>query len=119
MARITGIGIDILEVDRLRDFPDREGFLREILREGEVSPPYVHMGGEAAIITLKESLLKALGWGLHKGFFWHDIETRGEAHPVLHGAVKQLAAEKAVTGVHLSQSHTQRYALSMVILEGG
>src|SRR6266705_5965561 len=76
---IIGIGIDVVQNDRLRDSITRFGdrFLNRIYTEGEISyckkcaNPEVHY---AARWAAKEAAFKALGTGWAAGVKWKDVE---------------------------------------------
>jgi holo-[acyl-carrier protein] synthase len=69
----------------------------------------------------KEAAFKALGTGWAKGMTWLDVEVmreRPEAPTIsLHGEAHRLSVIKGVRKVHLSLSHSDHWAVAMVILE--
>ncbi len=77
---IRGIGIDIIEIERIAKALERHGeqFRRRLFtpterqKEAILSPPAlaIHYAGRFAA---KEAVVKALGTGFH-GIDWHDIE---------------------------------------------
>jgi holo-[acyl-carrier protein] synthase len=75
----------------------------------------------AARFAAKEAVSKALGTGIGP-VGWHEIEVlRGEARqPVLllHGEAARLAASLGLDTWSLSLSHTQNYAVAMVVAIG-
>jgi len=124
---ILGIGVDIVEVERIEQALYRrpERFLRRVFTEAEVADCWP---GEpqrfrrlAARFAAKEAALKALGTGLRHGK-WTDIEVVRDSlgKPVLklHGALAEVAAARGVSQLHLSLSHCKEYAVAQVVAEG-
>ena len=125
---ILGIGLDLVEVSRIRSLLERhaERFRERTFTAGEVAycdacaDPAIHY---AARFAAKEAAAKALGTGFAEGVSWRDIEVRredsGAPALVLHGGAEKLAAGKKITRSHLSLTHTREHAMAQVILEGG
>lgn len=122
---ITGTGIDLVEVARIRELLTRhaERFKQRTFTGGEIA--YCDACADAAIhyaarFAAKEAAAKALGTGLwsEAGVNWTDIEvTRADSgRPSL---VFHHNAAKLTTGLraHLSLSHTKDHAIAQVILE--
>lgn len=88
------IGVDIVEIDRIRNLYERYGqaFLHRILTEAEAQQclakpdPVASLAGRFAA---KEAISKALGTGLAEGLTWHAIEVlnneAGKPEVTLHG----------------------------------
>jgi holo-[acyl-carrier protein] synthase len=78
---IIGIGIDIVEIGRIRQANERWGdnFISRILsppeREALIGKRDVHPFISARFAA-KEAFLKALGTGLARGISWHDMEVK-------------------------------------------
>lgn len=119
----TGIGIDLVEVPRIRDLLAKHGqrFKERTFTAGEISycdacaDPAMHY---AARFAAKEAVAKALGTGLWaEGVVWTDIEVVRDEHGkpsiVLHGAAKVQA--KAATCL-ISLTHTRELAMAQVFL---
>jgi holo-[acyl-carrier protein] synthase len=123
---IVSIGIDIIEVARIREVLLRTPRFRErVFTTGERA--YCDSRGAvaaqhyAARFAAKEAMLKSLQTGWRGGIGWQDVEiaTRDSGAPylVLHGQVQQLFQASGATAAHLSMSHTSEHAISEVILE--
>jgi holo-[acyl-carrier protein] synthase len=121
---VEGVGIDALEVARMRRLLERLPAARARLftaqeRDycGRFSDPYPRF---AARFAAKEAVGKALGIGII-GFGWREIEvlSGGKPRVALHGGVARIAGELGVTRVELSLSHTdeQAYAVAAAIKE--
>ncbi|MDP1591538.1 MAG: holo-ACP synthase [Prosthecobacter sp.] len=119
----TGIGIDLVEVPRIRELLEKHGqrFKERTFTAGEIAycdacaDPAMHY---AARFAAKEAAAKALGTGLWaEGVIWTDIEVVREASGkpgiVLHGGAKQHAADATCL---VSLTHTRDLAMAQVIL---
>jgi holo-[acyl-carrier protein] synthase len=123
-AGIEGVGIDALEVARMRRLLERLPAARERLftaQERDYCARFVNPYPRfAARFAAKEAVGKALGIGII-GFGWREIEvlSRGKPRVALHGSVARIAGELGVTRVEISLSHTdgQAYAVAAAIKE--
>ncbi|MFA5182990.1 MAG: holo-ACP synthase [Syntrophales bacterium] len=123
---ISGMGIDLVEIDRMHKIIDRWGdkFIRKVFADEEISYcerhvlPAMHF---AARFAAKEACLKALGIGLGMGVGLKEIwvSRSDQGVPSLNFADKArvLTEKQAVRGAHLSLTHTRRHAMAMVVLE--
>jgi holo-[acyl-carrier protein] synthase len=124
---IVGIGIDLVEVQRMRDLLARKGerALYRLFTEGERTYALTHPEPErqlAARAAAKEAAFKALaGNDLARGIGWRELEvlSRPGRAPalLLHGRAAQRANELLVTRVHLSLTHTEGSAAAVVVVE--
>jgi holo-[acyl-carrier protein] synthase len=123
---IVSIGIDIIEVRRIREvlgrtprFADRVFTAAE--RDYCDSRGAVGAQHYAARFAAKEAMLKALQTGWRGGIAWQDVEVAsrdsGAPYLLFHGLVQELFAESGATAAHLSLSHTSEHAIAEVILE--
>ena len=123
---IVAIGIDIIEVARIREvllrtprFGDRVFTAAE--RAYCDSRGVVAAQHYAARFAAKEAALKALQTGWRGGISWQDVEvaTRESGAPYLifSGHVLTLFKEFRATATHLSISHTSEHAIAQVVLE--
>lgn len=120
---IKGLGIDMIEVDRVRRLRERHGdrFLARILsareREGLHGDPNQYV---ASRFACKEAAMKALGTGWARGVRWADLEVLNlpSGQPTLEF---QGAAEGLFRGlgdrVHVSLSHLRGFAVAVVVVE--
>ncbi|MEJ5367792.1 MAG: holo-[acyl-carrier-protein] synthase [Bryobacteraceae bacterium] len=124
---ILGTGIDLTEVDRIREAVERFGrrFLDRVFTPGEIA--YVEGKANrheryAARFAAKEAGMKAIGTGWRRGVRWQDFEVRnqrsGRPELVLHGVAAEVARQMGVERIHLSLTHTATVAQAFVILEG-
>jgi holo-[acyl-carrier protein] synthase len=123
---ITGIGIDVIQNERIREsiqkFGDR--FLNRIYTEGEIgyckktANPEIHY---AARWAAKEAAFKALGTGWAAGVKWKDVEIErlpsGKPELHLHGEALVKATEMGTKRFYVSLTHDQLVSCAVVILE--
>jgi len=123
---IISIGIDIIEVARIREVLLRTPrFAERVYTSAERA--YCESRGAvaaqhyAARFAAKEAALKAFQTGWRGGISWQDVEIGllESGAPVLafHGLVEQLFLSSGATVAHLSLSHTSEHAIAQVILE--
>jgi len=123
---IVAIGIDIIEVARIREVLERTPRFRERVftaaeraycdSRGAVAAQHY-----AARFAAKEAALKALQTGWRGGISWQDVEVAaresGAPYLVLHGPVLELFKNSGAAAAHLSLSHTTEHAIAQVVLE--
>ena len=123
---IAGTGVDIVEIERIRSMTARlkDHFIDRVFTPmeqqfcGKHRDPAPHY---AARFAAKEAFFKAIGTGWAKGVSWLDCEVlrKGSDAPVivLHKEAEKRSGQMNVNKIHLSLSHSDRYAVAMVILE--
>ncbi len=115
--------MDVSRIERiLEKWGDR--FLDRVYAHGEIEYcknkafPAVHF---AARFAAKESFLKSLGMGLGMGINLREIEVSNNAagSPVLKLNVKlgSMLCKLGVNVIHVSMTHTRKYAQAVVVLE--
>ena len=123
---IISIGVDIIEVSRVRETIERTPrFAERVFTEAERA--YCESRGAvaaqhyAARFAAKEAALKALQTGWSGGISWQDIEVsaKDSGAPVIsfHGRARELYQESGATSAHLSIAHTTEHAIAEVVLE--
>lgn len=122
---IIGIGNDIVSVEDIKQsiissqrFSERV-FCPSELTYAESKPhKYQHYAG---CFAAKEAAMKALGTGWDKSVQWKHIEvtheSTGKPKIELHSHAKKRAELLCVNTIHISLSHTEQYAIAVVILE--
>ncbi|MDU4891066.1 MAG: holo-ACP synthase [Clostridium sp.] len=121
---ILGIGVDIVEIRRIREILAKDnGFLEKIFTSNEIEylrrrnlrPEYV-----AGRFAAKEAVSKALGTGF-RGFSFRDIiienSTLGKPIVTLKGKARVIANKTGNTNIHLSISHGEDNAIAYAVLE--
>jgi holo-[acyl-carrier protein] synthase len=124
---IVGIGIDVVDVARMRALLDRKGdrALTRLFTEGERAYAAMHPEPArqlAARVAAKEAAFKALaGNDLARGIGWRELEIVSRTHQapilLLHGRAYDRASELGVVQVHLSLTHTDTTAAAFVVVE--
>ncbi|HYU37203.1 MAG TPA: holo-ACP synthase [Gemmatimonadales bacterium] len=119
---IVGIGIDIVEPERLSrvldSVPERVFTAREL---AACADRVDRLDALAARFAAKEACLKALGTGLFEGALRQvEIVAGAGGTPQLRvsGALAQRAFERRVRKAHVSLTHERGVAAAVVILEG-
>ena len=122
---VVGVGVDLCEVDRLRQAMARTpGMRKRLFSLGEQA--YCEKRRDpaeryAARFAAKEAVLKALGVGLGACALY-DIEVvnekSGAPRLVLLDSAARLASKKGVTGWHLSLTHTSSLAQATAVALG-
>lgn len=116
------IGVDIVEVDRLRQAVERWGerFLRRVYTDGELRACGSRLPELAARFAAKEAVMKALGTG-RQGVGWQEVEVVSgpRTPPVvrLYGRAGRRAHDLGLEGLAVSLSHTKEWGLAMVVGE--
>ncbi len=122
---IIGVGIDMIEVDRVTEKISKDqGFREKIFSVNEIlfCESKVNSGENyAARFAAKEAFLKATGQGLALGHNLSDIEvisdTNGKPSLVLNGTFKQMASERNWNKIYVSLSHLKSVACAVVVIE--
>ena len=124
--RITGVGIDIVDMDIFRRrLHEQEGLAGDIFLQAEMeycdsrARPWESY---AARFAAKEAVFKALGRGLSQGLTFRQVEvTRDSSGAVgvrLTGRALERACEIGITDIRLSMSHTANNAIAAAVAEG-
>jgi len=123
---IVSIGIDIIEVYRIRETISRTPrFVERVFTTRERA--YCESKGAAAAqsyaarFAAKEAFLKALKTGWRGKITWHDIEIVSGENGVpsleIGGEARSILENLGANQIHLSLSHTTEHAVAQVILE--
>jgi len=123
---IVGVGIDVIQNDRIRDSIQKFGprFLNRIYTQTEIDycskcgDPTIHY---AARFAAKEAGFKALGTGWAAGVKWKDIEVQklpfGKPELHLYGEALQRATAMGATRLHVSLTHDQLVSCAVVMFD--
>lgn len=122
---ITGIGTDIIEVDRIaKRLKDDPGLKESLFTTSEIDYceskkfPYQHF---AARFSAKEAFFKALGTGWRYGMKYTEIEILndelGKPYVKNSGKVLDEITKRGILQVHVSLSHLKEVANAMIVLE--
>ncbi len=122
---LYGIGIDVVEVDRIHSSISEFGeqFLDRIFTAKEREYCERQKNKElsyAARFAAKEAVSKAFGTGIGKSVGWKDMEVirmeSGEPTIVLHGRAKDFAKELGICEVKISLTHAKHYAAANAVI---
>jgi len=122
-AEIIGIGIDLVEVSRIKQaVTTKKRFLERIYSKHEIKLSdrgkfrYEELAGRFAV---KEAILKAIKTGWRRGVQFKNIvvlnEESGAPYVTLNGKVKEIADSLGVRNVFISISHTKDLAVGLAI----
>ncbi len=122
---IIGIGVDIVEIHRLRNaLQGTQRMQQRVFTAEEIQfctsrrHQYQHFGGRFAA---KEAALKALGTGWSRGIRWKDVEItddeRGKPLLTFHGRAKEIFGQLGAQTAWISITHSPDHAVAMVVLE--
>ena len=125
---IVGIGVDIVEVGRVKDLLSRyrDRFLRRVFTEDEAG--YANKSVReaerlAGRFAVKEAVMKAFGTGKSQGILWRDVETvrgaMGKPEVKLYGNACKYMKKLNGNRIHVSISHDGGKAMAFVIIESG
>jgi len=122
---ILGVGIDMIEVERVIEKIDKNnGFTEKVFSEHEIAfceSKKNRNENYAARFAAKEAFLKATGLGLMLGNQLSDIEVVNDDHGKpsinLKGDFKEKSLKNNWSKIHLSLSHLQNMACAVVIIE--
>ena len=112
------VGVDLIEIERIRRALERPSFRERCFTDAERSycdskpnPPQHYAGRFAA----KEAVGKAIGSGVY--FTWKEIEIRGRPKPGVHlsGRTARWAEKAGVGRIELSMTHSQQLAAAVAV----
>lgn len=123
---ILSIGIDLIEVERVRQTVGRTPrFVERVFTESEraycESKGAMSAASYAARFAAKEAALKALQTGWRGGITWRDVEVAtyksGAPYLILTGKAKEIFDSMGANAIHVSLSHTSEHAIAQVVIE--
>ena len=123
---IFGTGIDIIEINRIKNSIQKYSnrFEQKVFTQKEVD--YCHSQADpakhfAARFSVKEAVLKCFGTGITGGVLWKDIEVdkQKSGQPVLnlYGKGRELFGRLKLKRIHISITHDKKYAIAHAIAE--
>lgn len=123
---ISGIGTDIVAIERFQRFVDENNnaLLQRLFTDRERTLCSARKNSAscyAARFAAKEAFLKALGIGLRDGISWQDMEITldemGKPALLLTGRAGEIYVQQGLKSSFLSLSHDGGNAIAMVVLE--
>jgi holo-[acyl-carrier protein] synthase len=121
---VTLVGVDLIEIDRIRRALERYPRFRErcfteterVYCDSRSNPAQSYAGRFAG----KEAVGKALGFGVARAFAWREIEIAGRPKPSVRLSGRSAAWAERVGAVHidLSMTHSRELATAVAIVDG-
>ncbi len=124
-------GIDIVEVNRIKDLYERYGltFLRKVYTEREVDKVMKNCFKKkiqklSGIFAAKEAVSKAIGYGFSRGIYPKNIEIRydqfNKPFIYLHDKAEKIFNKKFISkqkkNISISISHEKNYAICIATI---
>jgi len=125
---IIGIGIDLVEMETFVKLVKKGGerFINHHFTSDEILYCNKKLNRHeryAGKFAAKEAVFKALNLRWENRFNWKEIAVINKYNSapeiILLGKTKKIADEKKIDKIHISISHTDNYAIAMVIITGG
>ena len=122
-SMITGIGTDIIEVERVRKALERDALKEKAFskREIEYCDKDKFAQSYAARAAAKEAFFKALGTGWRDKMNIYEVEILndefGKPFIELSGETLKVFEQKGGGKIHVSISHIKEHAVAFVIIE--
>ena len=124
---VFGIGVDIIDIDRIRRVINKYGkkFKSKCFHENEIKRSENKKNSVesyAKRYAAKEACAKALGTGLARGVFWKDIEVKndnyGKPYIFLHNNAKKILKtfSNKNTKIEVSLTDEKKFAIANVII---
>jgi holo-[acyl-carrier protein] synthase len=116
------VGVDLIEIDRIRRALERPGFRERCFTAAEreycdARPnPAQHY---AARFAGKEAVGKALGFGVARLWAWQEIEIAGRPKPsvALSGRIARQAERVQAGAIDLSMTHSRELATAVCVVD--
>jgi holo-[acyl-carrier protein] synthase len=120
---VTRVGVDLIEIERVRRALDRYPRFRErcfteaerAYCESRANPAQSYAGRFAG----KEAVGKALGFGVARAFAWREIEIAGRPKPsvTLSGRLARWAEQTGAHEIDLSMTHSRDLANAVAVVQ--
>lgn len=118
---IIGIGVDLIEVDRVIKACEKKRFLEKYYTKNEIKMVQVDKTKAADNFAVKEAVVKMFGTGF-RGISPVEIEVLrdllGKPYVILYGKAKEKSFELGIHQIHVSISNTKLYSVAYIIGEG-
>lgn len=123
---IVGMGVDLIEIERVKRAHLRHGqrFINRLFTPDEAryclkkKDPYPSLAGRFAV---KEAVIKAFSRGFGGRWKWTQIEVvrelSGKPTLKLTGIMEKLRVERKINRIHLTLAHSKRDATATVLFE--
>lgn len=121
---VRGIGVDIIEIARIRRSVETLGdrFLEKVFTPLEIAycrSKHDSQQHLAARFAAKEAVSKAVSTGWAGEFRWKDVEVindaSGQPHVTLYGKLRDTLASSSI---FVSISHSETHVVAVALIEG-
>ena len=118
---LTGVGCDLIEIERVEKACEKEAFLLRVYTEEERRQADGRVSVLAGTFAVKEAVAKVLGTGF-RTFMPKDVEVLrdelGKPYVTLHGNARNVADEKKIKRIEVSISDTKEFVMAFAVGEG-
>ncbi len=121
---IVGVGIDLLEVDKIKKDIESNAYLHKVFSALEIAECKSILNSAerfAGTFAAKEAFMKAIGKGIRQEVWFAQIEVlddeNGRPHIQSTGEARASLVALNIKTVHISITHTKHDAVAVVILE--
>ena len=118
---LTGIGCDLVEIERMKKACEKEAFLSRMYTEEERRQAGGRIPVLAGTFAVKEAVAKVFGTGFRE-FLPKDIEvlrdSLGKPYVNLSGNARAVAERIGIQKIEVSISDTKDYAMAVAVGEG-
>lgn len=118
---IVGVGIDLIEIERIKKACEKEAFLSRVYTEEECRQAGRNMTRLAGDFAVKEAVSKVFGTGFRK-FGLRDIEVLrdelGKPYVNLYGEAESIAGKLGIKKIFVSITNTKQTAAAFAVGEG-
>ena len=118
---LTGVGCDLIEIERVEKACEKEAFLLRVYTEEERRQADGRVSVLAGTFAVKEAVAKVLGTGF-RTFMPKDVEVLrdelGKPYVILHGNARSVADEKKIKRIEVSISDTKEFVMAFAVGEG-
>jgi holo-[acyl-carrier protein] synthase len=121
---IVGIGIDLIEIEKIAKDLHSDVYLRKVFTESEIAACKNAVNSAerfAGKFAAKEAFMKAIGKGIRQGVWFMQVEVlnreNGQPYVQVNGEAEIQLNELDVANIHVSITHTKNTAAAVIILE--
>ena len=121
---IVGIGIDLIEIEKIAKDIHSDVYLRKVFTESEIALCKTSVNSAerfAGRFAAKEAFMKAIGNGIRQGIWFTQIEVlnyeNGQPYIQVSGEAEFWLHKLGVINIHVSFTHTKNAAAAVIILE--
>jgi holo-[acyl-carrier protein] synthase len=112
---INGIGTDILELDKIRQYSDKKYFLDKVFTKKEIDYAKNNIAHLATTFAAKEAIFKALGKGWLEPKEIEIIRNKnGKPRAIFSGSLKKMLKNKEIM---INLSYSKNYAVAFAVVQ--